>query len=110
MSEWFVVGVALPLLIVLAVNFVCLYRFRRNARPWALALTALCLVLNTLMQPTVEVGLATMITETSITLWGAILAMMYCEPYSRLFEETSVAKVTSALVLDSTNPYQPPIT
>jgi len=74
-----------PFLAVVIWNVISMYRFRPSARPIALALTALGLLFYLIVGPSVESAVAKTFAEASSMLWGAILAMMFCSPYSELF-------------------------
>ena len=77
--------VGLLVAIVAIWNCIQLYRLRSSARPVAIALTIACLPAWMLFGPIIESPLARIFSDTSVLLWGAAMAMMYCKPYSELF-------------------------
>ncbi len=89
-TEMVAVGIGLPPLIAAIINLVGLYRFRSNARPWAVGISIAMLPLCILFGPWIDSGVGELLSSTSMVLWGVVLAMMYCRPYAELFASDAI--------------------
>jgi hypothetical protein len=82
---WIVLAVALPLLAAAVAGVIGLYRFERWGRTLSLYMTGVSPILNLLIGPTLSTALENMFFETSMLLWGAILALSYYSALSSRF-------------------------
>ena len=79
-------GLALVLLIGAVVGTIGLVLFRPWGRPLSLWLSVLAMLSYPFLGPVVSSGWGTMLTETSMMLWGAALAMAYFAEIKVRFE------------------------
>jgi len=80
-------GLFLPVAAACIWNYIQLYRFKNSARPVAIALTVLGFSLLFFIGPFIESSLSRVLSDVATMIWGATLAMMYCEPFDRLFTD-----------------------
>lgn len=75
----------LGLLIAFVIALIGLFGFARWSRPLSLAVTALGIVSQLFVDPTLPTSLDNVLSEAAATLWGAILALSYFSPVSTRF-------------------------
>ena len=86
-ANWYIAGaLALVCGIGIFIATVGLYLFKPWARTAAVVVTIAALPLYVLLGPIVQSGWATMLIESSSTLWGVVLAMAYFSPLSERFQ------------------------
>lgn len=87
LHHWLLLGVASALLIGLVIaSYVGLFLFKRWGRRVAVLSTLLAIPFYVPFGPQLQSGWATLLLETSMMLWGAILAMAYFSPLKTRFE------------------------
>lgn len=87
MLHWVVFGVVSVLLIGLgAAGYVGLFLLKRWGRRAALLSTFLALPLYVPLGPVTQSGWSALLEETSMLLWGAVLAIAYFGPLNARFE------------------------
>jgi hypothetical protein len=82
---WIILAVAVPLLAAAVAGVIGLYLFKRWGRTLSLYITGISLILNLLIGPTLSTPLENMFLDTSMLLWGAILALSYYSALSSRF-------------------------
>jgi hypothetical protein len=88
-------GLALVLLIGTAVGTIGLLLFKPWGRQLSLWLSVLAMLSYPFLGPAVYSGWATMLTETSMMLWGAALAMAYFAEIKLRFIDAGVSGMRS---------------
>ena len=81
---WGVLLMGLTIAYVIAL--VGLFGFKHWSRPLALTVTALGIVANLFLPPSLSSGIESVLSDTISTLWGAILAVSYFSAISARFE------------------------
>ena len=80
-----VIVLSLALLVAGIASTIGLFLFKPWSRRMALLVTLLALPLYPMLGPVLQSGWATMLIETSTTLWGAVLALAYYSDLSTRF-------------------------
>ena len=94
-------GLSLLLLIGAVVGTIGLLLFKRWARWLSLWLTALSVLLYPFLGPVLSSGWVTMLTEASMMLWGAALAMAYFSEIKVRFESDGAGNALQATSEDA---------
>lgn len=85
-------GIALVLLVGTVVGTIGLLLFKPWGRQLSLWLSVLTMLSSPFLGPVINSGWATMLTETSMMLWGAALAMAYFAEIKVRFERDFAAQ------------------